>query len=296
MSIETFLSLSKSATLVCWYAAVFAAVGFGTLFLVSWLAEEFAQSDKWKRRRTFLLIMAIIGCAGEQLATVAEFAFSEHLQTISDKDLAKLRLDTQQLATDEAKAKEETEQARREEKKDQLAILLAQRQVEVQREQTARMGILLEDEKAHTSWRSLDSRRFVDCLKKAPNGLTVSVWYKGEDTEAAMFAWDIWNAVKGAPGWNVATLQAFPSKGEGNSALPENAPPDIRNNTFQELEVRCRTLPSPKDPKYPAYAALMDAVGGSQMGNGRPRNGSLVSGADPSLPDGNCLIIVGQEQ
>ncbi len=72
-------SLSKSATVICSYLFVFATVGFGTLFLLSWIAEEFAKSEKWKKRRTWLLIFAIIGCAGEQFFTVAEFKASQHL-------------------------------------------------------------------------------------------------------------------------------------------------------------------------------------------------------------------------
>src|SRR5258708_39786289 len=88
MSIGALSSLSKSTALICWYVSVFAVVGFGTLFLLSWLTEEFAQSEKWRRRRTALMILAIVGCAGEQLGTLAEFAFSAHLQTIDEKEIA----------------------------------------------------------------------------------------------------------------------------------------------------------------------------------------------------------------
>jgi hypothetical protein len=87
-------SLSKSATVICSYVFVFATVGFGTLFLLSWIAEEFAKSEKWKKRRTWLLIFAIIGCAGEQTFTVAEFAASQHLQTIDDAEIAKLKVES----------------------------------------------------------------------------------------------------------------------------------------------------------------------------------------------------------
>ena len=83
-------SLSKSATLICWYVAVIATFGFGAIFLFGWLSEEFATSDKWKARRKLLIIVAIIGVAGEQLATLAEFVFSEHLQTIDDRQIAAL--------------------------------------------------------------------------------------------------------------------------------------------------------------------------------------------------------------
>jgi hypothetical protein len=75
-------SLSKSATVVFWYISIVSTFSFGVVFLVAWLSEEFAASDKWKARRNLLIVIAIIGVAGEQVATLAEFALSEHLQTI----------------------------------------------------------------------------------------------------------------------------------------------------------------------------------------------------------------------
>ena len=84
-------SLSKSATLICWYVAVDCTFGFGALFLWGWLSEEFATSEKWKKRRKLLIVMAIIGVAGEQLATLADIVLSEHLQTIGDREIAGLK-------------------------------------------------------------------------------------------------------------------------------------------------------------------------------------------------------------
>jgi hypothetical protein len=83
-------SLSKSATLVFWYISIGSTFAFGTLFLVAWFSEEFAKSEKWKARRNLLIVLAIIGVAGEQIATLAEFVFSEHLQTIDDSEIAGL--------------------------------------------------------------------------------------------------------------------------------------------------------------------------------------------------------------
>src|SRR5271157_3243699 len=83
-------SLSKSATLMFWYLSVGSTFAFGTLFLVAWLSEEFAKSEKGKARRNVLIILAIIGVGGEQIATLAEFAFSEHLQTIDDSEIGEL--------------------------------------------------------------------------------------------------------------------------------------------------------------------------------------------------------------
>lgn len=85
-------SMSKSVTLVCWYISVFSAFGFGVLFLCAWLAEEFAMSEKWRKYRRFFLIMTVIGVAGEQLATLAEFILSEHLQTIFEVEVGPRRL------------------------------------------------------------------------------------------------------------------------------------------------------------------------------------------------------------
>ncbi len=84
-------SLSKSVTQICWWIAVISTFGFGTLFLVSWLSEEFATSEKWKKHRRLLITLAIIGVAGEQIGTIAEFVFSEHLQTIGEVEIMSLR-------------------------------------------------------------------------------------------------------------------------------------------------------------------------------------------------------------
>jgi hypothetical protein len=81
------ISLSKEATIVWSYVAIVCTFLFGTLFLISWLSEEFAKSEKWKKRRRLLITLAIIGVAGEQLSTLAEFAFSQHLQTIDEAEV-----------------------------------------------------------------------------------------------------------------------------------------------------------------------------------------------------------------
>src|SRR5713226_3380715 len=89
----TLVSLSKSATLVWWYISVAAAFGFGVLFVVAWFSEEFARSEKWEARRKLLVTLAIVGVVGEQLSTLAEFAFSEHLQIIDDAKIATLQFE-----------------------------------------------------------------------------------------------------------------------------------------------------------------------------------------------------------
>lgn len=98
----TLLSLSKSATVVWQYVALGAVVVFGSLFLLSWIAEEF--SEKWKAYRKTLIIAAIVGCLGEQLFTIAEFALSEHLQTIDEGALQTVNSHSRGLfAPDETK-------------------------------------------------------------------------------------------------------------------------------------------------------------------------------------------------
>jgi hypothetical protein len=82
--------LSKSATVAFWYISVVATFAFGSVFLFGWLSEEFATSDKWKARKKWLIIVAIVGVAGEQLATLGEFIFSEHLQTTDDAQIVQL--------------------------------------------------------------------------------------------------------------------------------------------------------------------------------------------------------------
>jgi hypothetical protein len=83
----SFASLSKAATVVCSYVSVACMVAFGALFLFAWLSEEFAKSEKWKSRRKLLIALAIIGVAGEQISTLAEFAFSQHLQTLDEAEV-----------------------------------------------------------------------------------------------------------------------------------------------------------------------------------------------------------------
>jgi hypothetical protein len=97
-------SLSREATLCALDFAQVAVFLFGFFFLVGWIAEETAKEDPWKKYRTLFVVMAISGVAGEWIADIAVFALSEHLQTISDKEVIKLQFDAQRLATEEADA------------------------------------------------------------------------------------------------------------------------------------------------------------------------------------------------
>lgn len=106
-------SLSREATLCALDVAQIAVFLFGLFFLVGWIAEETAKEDPWKKYRTLFVVMAISGVAGEWIADIAVFALSEHLQTISDKEVAKLQFDAQRLATEEANARRAITDAQR---------------------------------------------------------------------------------------------------------------------------------------------------------------------------------------
>jgi hypothetical protein len=88
----TLLSLSRSASETCSWIAIICTVAFGTLFLISWCVEEYAGSDKWKRRRKVLLGLAIIGALGEMAGTITEFALSQHIQSIDDTTIHHLSI------------------------------------------------------------------------------------------------------------------------------------------------------------------------------------------------------------
>jgi hypothetical protein len=98
-------SLSRESTTLLLDIAQIGVFVFGFFFLGGWIAEETTKEHRWNRYHTLFVVMAISGVAGEWLADIAVFALSEHLQTISDKEVAKLKLDTQHLATEEAAAR-----------------------------------------------------------------------------------------------------------------------------------------------------------------------------------------------
>lgn len=78
-----------------------------------WIAEETTTEHRWKKFRTLFIVAAIVGVAGEWIADIAVFALSEHLQTISDKEVVRIKRDTQRLATDEANSRKTIAEARR---------------------------------------------------------------------------------------------------------------------------------------------------------------------------------------
>src|SRR6267378_715611 len=101
-------SLSRAATFSALHFAEIAVIVFGFFFLVGWISEETNKTSRWK---TAFVIMAIVGVAGEWISDLGVFALSEHLQTISDKEVAQLKRDAQRLATDEAKARRDISHA-----------------------------------------------------------------------------------------------------------------------------------------------------------------------------------------
>src|ERR1700733_7755724 len=99
------ISLSRETTAYSLDMAEIAVFVFGFFFLVGWIAEETTKDNRWHLYRTVFIVMAIAGVAGEWIADLAVFALSEHLQTISDSEVAQLKLDTQKLKTAETEAR-----------------------------------------------------------------------------------------------------------------------------------------------------------------------------------------------
>jgi hypothetical protein len=83
-------SLSQSATETLSDISVAITFLFGTVFLIAWIVEVNAKSEKWKGRATVLMVLTIVGAAGEMFGTLGEFVLSKHLQTISDARIVKL--------------------------------------------------------------------------------------------------------------------------------------------------------------------------------------------------------------
>jgi hypothetical protein len=80
-------SLSKAATSSALSVSEVALLVF-TLLLVVGLVGEAAKSEKWKARHRMFELMVVIGVSGELIAEGGIFAFSRHLQTVADTDLA----------------------------------------------------------------------------------------------------------------------------------------------------------------------------------------------------------------
>lgn len=102
---DAVASLSRDTTLGLLDVAQIAVFVFGLFFLVGWIAEETTKDHPWNRYSAAFVVMAIIGVAGEWIADIGVFALSEHLQTISDKELAKLNLKAQRLTIEEVNAR-----------------------------------------------------------------------------------------------------------------------------------------------------------------------------------------------
>jgi hypothetical protein len=97
-------SLSRDATLWGLDLAQVGVFVFGFFFLLGWIAEE-TTKHRWRRFLTLFVVMAIVGVAGEWIADIAVFALSEHLQTISDSEVANLKVKAQKLAVEEDTAR-----------------------------------------------------------------------------------------------------------------------------------------------------------------------------------------------
>lgn len=290
-------SLSKSTTLTFWDWSLFFTFLFGAVFLAAWLTEEFAESDKWKSRKKLLVTIAVIAVFGEQVSTLLEFAFAEHIQTIDEREVASIDRDTSRLKKDAETARAQIADANERVANAQKEAAEARRQTALLQEEAASEKLQLDIERERTSWRTINEAKFVRALNQAPSGLTVAIWYKKDDSEAYMFAVKIRDGLRASPKWTVEPIRTIPSDGR------EEEPADIRFGSFQELTLKCSADPAlnpaathwkgkfcrPSDSN--AFAVLQSALMNALESGSRDSSESI----DPSIPAGHCVVVIGQE-
>lgn len=208
------LSLSRPAAVWAWDISVFVTFAFGALFLFGWLSEEFAQSAKWKKRKRLFITLAIIGVIGEQTGTLAEFAFSEHLQTIDEKAIAGLTMRAANAERDAAGAIKEARQAESHlaeankaaaeanEKAEQFRLAIAdakkrasEADAKAEADHLARVQI-----ERKMAWRHLTEKQRANLAQLfAPlSGHNVMISAQSSDPEASGFAHEIADTLKSA--------------------------------------------------------------------------------------------------
>lgn len=186
-------SLSREATLWGLDIAQIGVFLFGFFFLAGWIAEETTKEHRWNRYRTLFIVMAIVGVGGEWIADIAVFALSEHLQTISDKEVAKLKLDTQQLATDEAAAHRDIANANARAKDAEARAAEANEKTELERGERMKL-------EAKIAPRTLDASQqsYVAAACRRFAGHTVRMESYALDVEGQVLAWEISAALTSA--------------------------------------------------------------------------------------------------
>ena len=126
-----------------------------------------------------------------------------------------------------------------------LAIVKAQKELAEAEERTAVTEQRLNLQTLQESPRKIDRKKFLAALKEAPNGLTINVWYKREDTEAYLFAVQIYQALRAAPNWKVEPIKAVRLEVSipNQYAFSKEEPADIKFGGFGELALKCSGEP-----------------------------------------------------
>jgi hypothetical protein len=86
-----FSSLSKDVTTLALDSSEVALLLFGLLLVVG-LVGEYAESERWKKYVKAFEMLVILGVAGELLADAGVFTFSARLQSLSDVEVARLKV------------------------------------------------------------------------------------------------------------------------------------------------------------------------------------------------------------
>jgi hypothetical protein len=107
-------SLSKSSTVAALNWSEWLLLGFGLLLVIGLIGErktDEKQTDRQKRWYKRYELMVIIGVAGELIADGGVFAFSGHLQTIGDIQIARINRQTSLFSREAADANEHAAKA-----------------------------------------------------------------------------------------------------------------------------------------------------------------------------------------
>ena len=136
--------------------------------------------------------------------------------------------------------------------------------------------------------RFLNSK-FGEILKGKPKG-TAEIWYKPNDREAYMFAFQIFGALgSGGAGWNVPAMKPIPSEGGDLHHFSKDVPPEIRYGSSTDVTIKA----SPASDWSPngALSALSQALGLGREGVGSV----IIIDGDPTLPKDHFVIVVEQK-
>lgn len=100
------LSLSKPTAVLWLGISEWALLLFGIVLVVGLVGEHKGiKSAKWKARERIFSMLVVVGVAGELIADGGIFAFSGHVQSISDGEVAAANLEAKQAGKDAGDAK-----------------------------------------------------------------------------------------------------------------------------------------------------------------------------------------------